>query len=298
MALTHLLSQWAAAQDTPLAVHAVTVDHGLRPEASQEAQEVGEYVGAWPNISHFIYRWKGRKPESAIQEKARQARYKLLTGHCKEHDIPVLFLAHHLNDQAETLLFRLSKGTGLDGLTGMKPATPHDSGVTLLRPLLRYAKSDLTDYVRENALSFVEDPTNLNLDQARPRLRSSQEALEKEGLTPDRLSLTAQRLYRARAALDHYADEAYSNSLSGNDTARVVYDLKRFREVPDEISVRLVLRAAKELIPAREYAPRLEKVENLVRDLVEAPAFTKRTLGGLIFERNDKVGKIVITIEK
>ena len=180
MALAALVSEWGENEGRG-AAHAVVVDHGLRPESSQEARLVMARLSAISGLLPSLLCWNGDKPVTGIMEKARAARYKLLTEYCKNQGIRGLFLAHHQDDQAETFLIRLAKGSGLDGLAGMSPVR-EDGDVALLRPFLGIPKGRLIATCRARGISFVEDPSNANPAYLRPRLRAAREILEKEGL--------------------------------------------------------------------------------------------------------------------
>ena len=168
MALLLLAHQWAQAKGGH--VVAVTVDHGLRPDSRKEAETVGEWAKA-RGIEHVILSWEGDKPSSRLQERAREARYHLLTSWCKEQDISTLLVGHHLQDQEETFWLRLSAGSGLDGLTGMKEQFVRD-GVTIVRPLLKVPKEQLQTFLREENQPWVEDPSNEKESFFRGRLRT------------------------------------------------------------------------------------------------------------------------------
>ena len=123
-------------QNIPL--HALTVDHHLRPESASEAAQVAAWCNAL-GVPHTTLHWQHEKIESGLPEKARDARYALMFDWCREHHIQHLFTAHHLDDQIETMLFRLTRGSGLVGLSGMLPLTQRD-GIFLHRPLLAFPK--------------------------------------------------------------------------------------------------------------------------------------------------------------
>jgi tRNA(Ile)-lysidine synthase len=197
MALLWLLSQWAKERD--ITVAAFTVDHGLRAESAEEARKVSGWIKDWPNVLHHVLVWEGEKPESRILEEARGKRYALIAEAMKQYGAKYLFVAHHRDDQAETFLIRLAKGSGLDGLAAMRPVQNMESGITLLRPLLDVSKDDLILLCKENKIPYVDDPTNKNEDYLRPRLRAAHGVLAEEGLSAKRLGLTAKRLARASA---------------------------------------------------------------------------------------------------
>ena len=276
MALCYLL------KDSGLKVHALTVDHGLRPEAADEARQVGEWLSGWPGFQHHILKWE-EPADSALQEEARKARYRLMSEYCAAQGIQHLFLAHHRDDQAETVLFRLAKGSGLDGLAGMQALQDYE-GLTLVRPLLSVSKEALVKTCKDAGVDFIEDPSNENADFARVRLRQARAVLEEEGLSSKRLSVTAMRLARARQALEIWTEEVYKEVNIKNDAKRIEFQLKPLLSKPEEVIVRVVLMAFRQLRPESDYAPRMEKVEALVHDLRSLTDFRKRTLGGVIFE--------------
>lgn len=299
VALLHMLSACFAAQKKKPHIHALTVDHGLRPESAAEARQVGTWVAGWPLVTHHILPWKGRKPGSAIQERAREKRYELMAAYCAGQGIHHLFLAHHQTDQAETFLFRLAKGSGLDGLGGMADAVPYkDTNLVLLRPLLARSKADLEAYCARHNISFASDSSNENRDYARVRLRQSLPVLEAEGLSEKRLAATAARMQRARQALDFYAGKLRRAAVTmGRDKAAI--RLSSLRAAPEEIRLRVVRQVIAEL-GADGYGPRLERLEVLLKECFEDDrAGVKRfTLGGFLFALDRKRGDFSIAREK
>ena len=294
MALCALLKGWAEHQN--IAVHALSIDHGLRPESMDEARQVGRWLERWPGIQHHILKWEA-PAQSAIQEEARKARYAMMAQYCREKGIAQLCLGHHRDDQAETVLFRLSKGSGLDGLSGMRAVQLYDDHLALLRPFLDMPKAALIETCRAHDLEYLEDPANQNGDFARVRLRSARAILEEEGLTSKRLAVTAKRLGRARRALDELAEKIVKDAVLEKNTKRIVLKYKDLASQPEEIMLRCVLKVVEDLRPESDYAPRMEKAEALLDDLRSSDSFRKRTLGGVIFERNDKDGTLSFTLE-
>ena len=295
MALAHCLNIWAGKAGMNL--HALTVDHGLRPDSVQEAENVGVWLSTWEHTEHSTLTWGGDKPASRIQEEARKARYRLMAEYCKAHNIGHLFLAHHQNDQAETVLFRLAKGSGLDGLAAMRPVQKYNDGPVLLRPFLNIPKDRLLALCTGHDIPYIQDPSNESEDFARPRLRKSMAVLEDEGLTAKRLSVTASRLARAHEALDFYTEDAYKSSLPELNTRQVVFNLKTWRSYPEEIAFRVLLKAIEILRSDHDYLPRMEKLENLFDDLNSAEEQVKRTLGGLVFEVDSKAQTLKVFLE-
>jgi tRNA(Ile)-lysidine synthase len=167
LALALLLHNWVRSHGG--SILALTVDHGLRPEATAEARQVGAWL-ALRGIDHQILTWMGDKPKSGIQAAARRVRYALLSEACAARGILHLAVAHHADDQAETILFRQERGSGMDGLAGMT-ACRSLGAVRLIRPLLLWRKERLIATCAEFGQSYIEDPSNRSPDYARPVLR-------------------------------------------------------------------------------------------------------------------------------
>ena len=271
MALGFLLVQWAS--EVGACVHLLHVDHALRAESAEEAQRIGEWVADWKGAVVFhVLSWEHEGADARIQEEARNARYDLMIEYCKAHGIDTLFLAHHQDDQAETVLFRLAKGSGLDGLAGMR-AQQDRGGVILCRPFLTVPKARLIATCEERGVPYLNDPSNENDDFARVRLRAAREVLEAEGLTNKRLAVTAKRVARARGALEEIANRVYEECVLFKNTNRIEFNIKRLLEQPDEIVLRCVLNGFSNLRVDAPYAPRFEKVEEIVSDLLRGGAF-------------------------
>lgn len=301
MALCFLLNQWSVNHNGP-DIQALIVDHGLREGSAQEAASVKQALERFEKVEAHILEWAEKNPEAKIQEEARRARYGLMAGWCAEHKIEYLFLGHHMDDQAETFLFRLAKGSGLDGLSAMRARQSYDEGLTLARPLLAYSKRELLETCRFEEVFYVEDPSNHDEAFARVRLRESAKILEKEGLSAKRLANTAKRMNRARLALDEIADKVYKTAIFDKNTKRIVFNIRNLILEPDEIALRCVLKGIADLQPGQDYVPRMEKIETLLNDLISAMKqggdFRKRTLGGVIFECDADTNEFVMSAEK
>src|SRR5712691_3859412 len=196
LALCLLAWDWARRLGGSLA--ALTVDHGLRAASAEEAAQVGDWLAA-RGIAHRILAWQPPARLRNMQAAARAARYALLTEWCRAAGCLHLLTAHHREDQAETLLLRLARGSGLDGLAGMA-ASREATSCRLLRPLLSVPRDRLAATLRAAGQSWIEDPTNRDATYARARLRHSADLLASEGLSAARLAATARHLGRARAA--------------------------------------------------------------------------------------------------
>ncbi|OAN50497.1 tRNA(Ile)-lysidine synthetase [Paramagnetospirillum marisnigri] len=264
LALALLAKEWAAWRGG--SVLALTVDHGLRPESGAEAELVATWMSAHA-VPHRILAWTGPKPDTDIQASARAARHALLAGACREAGILHLLLAHHREDQAETLLLRLGRGSGVDGLAAMAPIQATAWG-RLLRPLLEIHKARLSATLRQLGQDWIEDPSNQNSAYARIRLRRLAPDLAAEGLSAERLAATASRMARVRAALDQAVAAAAARWVELHPAGFARCAAVAFTQLPEEIGLRLLARLVM-AVGGGVHPPRLERLERLfgmVRD--------------------------------
>jgi len=170
MALMHLFADWARHSGSPIP-DALIVDHGLREGSGDEAGRVAGWAAAIGCRAHVL-RWKGSRPHASIEEKARNARYDLMGAWSLKNGVRALFVAHTLDDQAETFLLRLARGSGVDGLSGMRPRSslPVEGfpGVEVIRPLLDVRRAELRAFLKDRDVPWVEDPMNQDLHFAPP----------------------------------------------------------------------------------------------------------------------------------
>lgn len=298
IALTHSLHDYLQDISYEGQLHALIVDHGLRAESEQEAQDTAELLQKLNNVTPYILKWDGDKPAARIQEEARNTRYNLMAQHCAKHNISSLFLGHHRDDQAETILFRLAGGSGLKGLGGMKMLTPYKDMITLVRPFLDLPKDDLIKYCNNQDISYAQDPSNQNDHFARVRLRQSMNILESEGLTSQRLCTTAKRLARAEDALQFYSHQAFTKALKNKNTNSIVFNKNLLLNNHLDIINRIITQSIIEIIDNKNRPPRTSQVESICEDLIAIKPFRARTLGGLYFRRDDKNNQVVICREE
>jgi tRNA(Ile)-lysidine synthase len=289
MALMTLVARWVASGDAPrgLAVDVATVDHGLRAESGREAEWVAARAKEL-GFSHTTLVWAGEKPGRGIQERAREARYALLAAHAKRlarsgSGGPVAVVtAHTADDQAETLIMRLGRGSGLDGLAGMAPSRPllPDGSVLLVRPLLGVSKSDLARLLAETGVDFLRDPSNERLQFERVRVRAAAAHLSALGLSNDKLALSASRLMRARDALERLTGERLAALADLHGGAYASLDREAWLREPVELRVRMLVRLLTafggDARPAQ-----LSQVEALEAELARARPMAQ-TLAGCI----------------
>jgi tRNA(Ile)-lysidine synthase len=284
VALMWLAARWRRSLPRGPRLVAVTVDHGLRAESAREANDVKRLARSL-DLAHHTLRWTGAKPKTGLPAAARAARYRLLAKAARDHGATHILTAHTRDDQAETLLMRMLRGSGLAGLSAMVRQTPRD-GVMLARPLLNISKSQLVATLKKAKIGFADDPTNRDIHFTRPRLRALMPALAAEGGDARNLARLAARLARANAAVEVLADGAERYlALREHDASRAtqhgdisnlkfsnarmkVFEFEAFAATPEEIQVRLLQRAIDRF--GHEGPAELGKVEALVSALAQA----------------------------
>jgi tRNA(Ile)-lysidine synthase len=271
IALMWLAARWRRALAHGPKLIAVTVDHGLRPEAAREAREVKRLAHSL-DLPHRTLRWTGAKPETGLPAAARSARYRLLAQAARQSHATHILTAHTRDDQAETLLMRLLRGSGIAGLAAMARESERD-GLRLARPLLDVSKSQLIATLQKAGIDFADDPTNRDVSFTRPRIRAVMPALAAEGGDARSLARLASRLARANAAVEVLAEGAerylalrdrQAEIDPGANNART-FDLTAFAAMPEEIRLRLLLRAVNRF--GHEGPAELGKAEALVTAL-------------------------------
>lgn len=245
VALMHLAAGWKVSRggDAP-SFSVVTVDHGLRAQSAAEAATVALAAQAL-GFPHATVHWAGGKPKTGLQAAAREARYRLIAEHLKGNHWQAFATGHTQDDQAETLLMRLARGSGVDGLAAMRRASPLAGDLCLLRPLLKTSKRDLIAFLRERGLTWIDDPGNLTVEFERGRLRAARSALDSIGLVQDHVALSADRLGRARDALDWttgYFARAAGGAMRIDDLGFAEIEWDKLLEFPQEIRLRILVR--------------------------------------------------------
>ena len=258
LALALLLHDWARGQGGRLV--ALTVDHGLRPGSRAEARRVGALL-AGQGIEQRILTWRGPKPAAGVQAAARAARYDLLAGWCARHGLLHLATGHHLDDQAETLLLRLARGSGLDGLAGM-PAQAGFDALRLLRPLLAFPKARLEATVAARSLGWIEDPSNRDPAFDRTKVRRLLSRPEGLGFSAPRLAATAGHLGRAREAAEREVARLLARSARLDPAGFARLDPEPLAGASRETALRALARLLT-VVGGGAYAPRFERLERL-----------------------------------
>jgi tRNA(Ile)-lysidine synthase len=285
LALMVLARRFAATTALPPRFIVYSVDHGLRPEAAGEAA----FVAAEAEKRGFearILRWRGRKPKTGIQAAARAARYRLFAEAMAADGAAVLATAHHLHDQAETVLMRLAHASGVGGLRGMDYLS-EVGAVRIVRPLLAIDPAALRQVVEAEGLVAVADPSNADMDYERVRWRQMLPQLAELGLTPTRLAAFARRMRDADSALLNMAAQAWGEAVGAGDAGHVI-DRRVLIAIPRAIAVRVVARALAEVGGAgRERV--LAPVEVLTDRVVREPDLRTTLNNCLIVSSGDIV---------
>ncbi|WP_386679863.1 tRNA lysidine(34) synthetase TilS [Loktanella sp. R86503] len=278
MAMLHLAAGWARVYG--IALRVATVDHGLRDASVDEAAMVAAEAQGL-GLPHDTLRWQGWDGRGNLQNEARHARRMLL--HDAADGAPVL-MAHTQNDQAETVLMRLARGSGVDGLAGMSDDVTAN-GMRILRPLLTETRAALRHYVTTLKIPFVDDPSNDDADFARVRMRA---IIGQEGLNTATLAATATHMARARQALDVLAQAALGNLSRTDPTApgAVVWDRDEFGRLAADTQLR-VAAAAVMAVTAATYRPRLEPLSEAVHRALSGGAAV--LAGAIIVPHRDQL---------
>ena len=283
---------------------AITVDHGLRAEAKQEARDVAKLAGQL-GIAHRTLRWTGAKPKTGIPQAAREARYRLLADAARKAGASHVVTAHTLDDQAETVLIRMSRGSGITGLTGMAMSTrlyvPGQSvlddtpGLLLARPFLDIPKVRLIATLKKAKIAYADDPTNRDTAFTRARLRGLMPELAAEGLDARRLSVLARRLRRADDAIEAAADRAMEEVMVPQTRKMACFDAGRYFALPPELALRGLARAI--LALGCDLRIELAKLEGLQAALAHAadiagksgPRWRRTLAGALVTLEKDRI---------
>jgi tRNA(Ile)-lysidine synthase len=272
LALMWLAARWRRALSRGPQLIAVTIDHGLRREAAREARDVKRLADAL-DVTHHTLRWTGAKPSTGLPAAARAARYRLLAKAARASGATHVLTAHTRDDQAETLLMRMLRGSGIAGLAAMARETERE-GLWLARPLLDVPKSRLVATLGRAKIAFADDPTTFDMVE--------------EGGDSRNLARLATRLARANAAIEVLADgaERYLALQDRDDASRFGFDAGAFAGLPEEIRLRLLKRAIDRA--GHEGPAELGKVEALLAVLDRAIASggklttLKQTLAGAV----------------
>ncbi|HET9067119.1 MAG TPA: tRNA lysidine(34) synthetase TilS [Amaricoccus sp.] len=273
-------------------VAALTVDHGLRPESAAEARTVAGLCAA-RGIPHEVRTWERPGATGNLQDRAREARRELIAAWAKRRSIAAVALGHTLDDQAETFLLRLARGSGVDGLSAMRPVS-EALGLRWLRPLLDIRRGALRDWLAETGVTWAEDPSNADLRFDRVRARLALPALAGLGLGAERLATTARAMARARAALERATADLARLCLADGGAGDLLLDPLPFADAAEELRLRLLAGALGWVSGAR-YRPRLVRLEAALAAIDAGRVGHGLTLHGCVLRA--RAGRVAIRRE-
>ncbi|MGQ0742374.1 MAG: tRNA lysidine(34) synthetase TilS [Alphaproteobacteria bacterium] len=280
LALMHLYGEWARERGAELPA-VLIVDHGLRAQSSREAERTARWARRAGFEAHVLS-WRGKKPHADVEAAARNARLRLIGEWCRAQGAKTVFLAHTEDDQAETFLLRLARGSGVDGLAAMQACSRYPLAgfdIEVLRPLLGMARSELREFLAERSQPWLEDPMNMDPRFARARLRAVMPAFRSAGLTSSRVAGAARHLGRAREALEAAANALLSKAAQFDQAGYALLDGAALARAPREIGLRAVA-AVFMAVSGEAYRPRFEKLDRLFDAVVVSAKSSGRTLHG------------------
>ena len=259
------------------------VDHNLRKNSAAEALGVKRLLSKY-DINLTILKNK-KKIDKNIQKNAREIRYNLLEKFCKKKKAKSLIVAHHQDDQVETFLIRLSRGSGVEGLSSMNEITTLKQGTSLIRPLLDFKKNELISITKHTFNKFFKDPSNKNRKFLRTNIRELKKNLEKKGIDIEKIVRSIKNIASTKDAINFYVERSIKKYITFKGKLTIL-NLEKFRQEPKEIKFKIVNKIIKKTTNSY-YPPRSKKVLNLI-DGFQRNRIKKLTLGGCIFERKNR----------
>jgi len=256
----------------------VLVDHNVRKNSTKEAKQVKNLLKR--NKLNLKIILNKKKITSNIQSQARNIRYEILSNYCEKNKINTLLTAHNLEDQVETFFIRLSRGSGLKGLSAMSPLSKIGNKINLYRPLLDTKKKFLIKISNNVFGKYFKDPSNKNLKFLRTKIRNLKKPLEKSGIEYEQIVKSINNLALSKATLDGYLKKIFKDLIK-KDKKEILVNFKKFKELNKDIKIAVINDSIKKL-KNNYYNPRVKKVYNLIKN-IEKSNFKKTTLGGCIF---------------
>lgn len=241
---------------------ALIVDHGLRSESYHEAIWVKKFLEK-KGVRSEILVWQGDKPKVNIHQHARNARYRLLTEYCKANGIAHLLTAHNLEDQAETVLLRIWRGSGIDGISGIARKVKLND-ITILRPLLKYSRKRIEITLEQAGWQWVNDPSNTNMKYSRTKVRALLNSLEDRNLWVSRLFLLAENATRTRLFLEKETRKAVDKNVTMHFYGYALIDQEGFCMLEEEVALRTLSYCLKK-ISGNVYPPRFESLKRIFK---------------------------------
>ncbi|MDC0524563.1 tRNA lysidine(34) synthetase TilS [Pelagibacteraceae bacterium] len=256
----------------------ILVDHKIRKNSSKEAKQVKNLLKK--NKIKLTIKSNMEKITKNTQAQARKIRYEILSNECKKNKINTLLTAHNLEDQVETFFIRLSRGSGLKGLSAMSSLSRIDNKIYLFRPLLDVKKNHLIKISNIIFGKYFKDPSNKNLKYLRTKVRNLEKPLKKSGIEYEQIIKSINNLALSKATLDEHFNTIFKKIIKKKGR-EIFLNFKKFKEYNQEIKIGLINESVRRL-KSNYYNPRSKKVANLIKNLDKSD-YKKSTLGGCVF---------------
>ncbi len=269
----------------------VLINHNIRANSRVEAKQVKILLKKFGIKLNIIDNKK--KITKNLQGEARKIRYDHLINFSKKKNINTILTAHNLEDQVETFFIRLSRGSGLAGLSSMKTLSKLSKGIYLYRPLLETKKEHLVKISKTIFKKYFKDPSNLNTKFLRSKIRSLKYPLKRSGIEYDQIIKSIKNLASSRITIDEYIKKTVKEIVTKTGK-EVLVDFKKFKKINHDVKISVINEAIKK-IRKNYYNPRSKKVTNLINN-IENKKFVKSTLAGCLFIK--KKDFLCLKIEK
>ena len=291
MALFHMLTDWESSNKPEIIV--ASIDHGLRSESKSEVEFVKKAC-EMKKVEHFSLAPTTHlsKMPGNLQDNARSARYKLLRNWAIAKNLQCILLGHTLDDQEENLLIRFFRGSGVDGLVSMEEMVPRNE-ILWIRPLLKFRKEDLRNYLRNKNYSWVDDPSNHDDKYKRVKIRKILKQLKSNNLITPNFVKTADHMLRASKLSREVAISNSKTLLSFNDVGQISFQVEKFSQLFEDSQYR-ILAGILSWFSGRFYKPRFSQLENMCNKIFNVN-MKGSTLGGTVFKK--KNGIVTVTRE-
>jgi tRNA(Ile)-lysidine synthase len=283
LALLWLTSRWLRAQNPSARCIAISVNHHLRLESTQEMVDLYQLIKQW-DIEHVVLEWNGKKPHSGIQTKARQARYDLIQQWCYDQKITCVLLGHHLQDQIETFISRLCHGSSFYGLACMSPSR-QEGDLFFIRPLLNIPKERLKSTLRQFHLNWIEDPSNRNRIFERVKIRDFCQNFSLDHM--QRISTIIEKFAIFRNVIDERVTKFFHHFVQIEESGYLKIPFSSLEKQP-WIEIERILEKSLRLIGGKTGFFRSKSLRKLWKDLQEATLVVK-TYGGCILQKKSNI---------
>ena len=261
-------------------IYFVHVDHGIRKNSGKEALQLKKILKKIQINLKIIKNNKSIKKN--IQKSARDRRYQILSDFSKKNGIKALVTAHHKDDQIETFLIRLSRGSGVEGLSSMSEISKLNGGIKLLRPFLKFTKEDLKSITKKFFNKIIKDPSNKNKKFLRTNIRELTRILKSKGIDPNQIFRSIENISSTKIAINFYVKQSLKKFVKFRKK-ETIFDLSMFQKEPVDVKFKIINTIVKNRT-AKYYPPRAKKVLNLINRF-KSKSTQKSTLGGCIFEK-------------